>query len=395
MKLSRYVGALCASVVTVACGDDEGSIMTGMDAAMPVMDAQVSSTEDKTDTDIEGTTGPVSTSKEPDAGGGMTLCQKYGGADVVKSVVQNQVIGAIAEDCRINTFFTSLDAASFTRVGDCLTTQVQELFGCEGIMYQGAEASNGLRCRSMAEAHEGLDISKGDFDALIEDVVAGLTAAGVAPEDIAAAAPALLGMEPDIIESDSVEYTRLACMMPEDGGTDGGDDTAMNADGGNGGSTEMDAAPPTEPTLCDKYGGPDNVASVVQTNVIGAIVEDCRINTFFTSLDTDGLTRVNDCLTIQVQGLFGCVGYDYTNSQASNGLPCRSMAHAHAGLGISQGDFDALIEDVVAGMTEAGIESQDIAAAAPALLGMQPDIVENDEAMATKAMCELPDGGAP
>jgi hypothetical protein len=70
------------------------------------------------------------------------------------------------------------------------------------------------------------------------------------------------------------------------------------------------------------------------------------------------------------------------------------MADAHAGLGISQGDFDALIEDVVAGMTEAGIESQDIAAAAPALLGMQPDIVENaDEVMATKAMCELDDGG--
>lgn len=393
MKLSRYVGALCASVTIVACGDDEGNIMTGMDAATPVMDAQVSSTPDTTHTDAEGTTGPAGTSVMPDAGGGMTLCQKYGGADVVKSVVQNQVIGAIAEDCRINTFFTSLDEASFTRVGDCLTTQVQELFGCEGIMYQGAEASNGLRCRSMAEAHEGLDISKGDFDALIEDVVAGLTAAGVAPEDIAAAAPALLGMEPDIIESDSVEYTQLACLMADDGGTDAGDDTTM--DGGHDGSTEMDASPPTEPTLCDKYGGPDNVASVVQTNVIGAIVEDCRINTFFTSLDADSLTRVNDCLTIQVQGLFGCVGYDYANSQASNGLTCRSMADAHAGLGISQGDFDALIEDVVAGMTEAGIESQDIAAAAPALLGMQPDIVENDDAMATKAMCELADGGAP
>ena len=91
--------------------------------------------------------------------------------------------------------------------------------------------------------------------------------------------------------------------------------------------------------------------------------------------------------------LFGCEGVRYAGAQASNGLPCRDMATVHRGLGISQGDFDALIEDVVAGLTEAGVEEDDINAAAPALLGLQDVIVE--EAGTTdpsQAMC-VDDGG--
>src|SRR5690606_9929570 len=74
---------------------------------------------------------------DDDAPDDTSLCAKYGGADNVASVVQNQVIGAIAGDCRVNTFFTSLSEDAFTRVGECLTIQVQELFGCEGIVYAG------------------------------------------------------------------------------------------------------------------------------------------------------------------------------------------------------------------------------------------------------------------
>jgi hypothetical protein len=126
-------------------------------------------------------------------------------------------LGAIAEDCRINVFFTSLTPDGFTRVSDCLTTQVQELFSCDGVVYQGSQASNGLPCRSMAEAHLGLGISSGDFGALIEDVVSGLSAAGVESDDIAAAAPALLGMHDVIVEDDAENPTHLECMMPDAG----------------------------------------------------------------------------------------------------------------------------------------------------------------------------------
>ncbi len=148
-----------------------------------------------------------------------SLCAKYGGAESVASVVQTNVIGEIAADCRINTFFTSLSEKEFTRVHDCLTIQVQELFGCEGIVYEGSKDSNGKVCRNMVDAHQGLQISDGDFMALIEDVVAGLQDAGVAQADIDAAAPALLGMQEDIVEKDGVEDpTKLMCAAGGSGG---------------------------------------------------------------------------------------------------------------------------------------------------------------------------------
>lgn len=170
-----------------------------------------------------------------------------------------------------------------------------------------------------------------------------------------------------------------------------GDDSSVGENAGSGGETSESGE-----TLCAKYGGADNVAFVVQNQVIGAIAGDCRINTFFTSLSPDGFTRVGDCLTIQVQELFGCPGIRYEGAEASNGLACRSMVQAHAGLAISSGDFDALIEDVVAGLAEAGVEEADIMAAAPALLGLKDDIVEADgDTAATRDECSDGSGSEP
>jgi hypothetical protein len=182
--------------------------------------------------DTETTSEPAQPDAGVDAGNpAPSLCAKYGGAGVVDSVVKNQVLGAIADDCRINVFFTSLTSDGLTRVADCLSIQVQELFGCEGVVYAGSEASNGLACRSMADAHLGLGISAGDFNALIEDVVAGLTAAGVEAADIGAAAPALLGMQDDIVEDSDEGTTHMMCTVSDAGaeadagsGSDAGSD---------------------------------------------------------------------------------------------------------------------------------------------------------------------------
>ncbi len=153
----------------------------------------------------------------PDAGGG-TLCAKYGGPDAIKGAITQHVIPAIAADCRVNGFFASLSNDQLTRLSDCLSIQAQELFACEGITYAGAEASNGLQCRSMAAAHAGLGISGGDFDALIEDVVAGLGAAGVEADDIGAAAPALLGLKGDITEAPNDNDPSAPICSADDGG---------------------------------------------------------------------------------------------------------------------------------------------------------------------------------
>lgn len=166
------------------------------------------------------------------------------------------------------------------------------------------------------------------------------------------------------------------------------DDDTMKPSG-QGGDTGQ-----TAQTLCLKYGGKENVAKVVEKNIIvDSIAADCRINGFFTLLSDEASHRLNDCLVQQVQELFSCEGVEYAKAKSRDGLACRSMLEAHAGLGISDGDFDALIEDVVKGLTAAGVEEADIGAAAPALLGMRADIVEKDGDTANaKAACDV--GGA-
>lgn len=183
MRSTWFLCALSLASVTAACGDDDGASVT------PTPDASQ-----------------------------QTLCAKYGGEAVIKGAITDHVIPMIAGDCRINGFFASLSSDRLTRLSDCLSIQAQELFGCEGITYAGSMASNGLECRSMTTAHAGLGISGGDFDALIEDVVAGLAEAGVEGDDIGAAAPALLGLKSDITATPSNDAPTAPMCVDEDGG---------------------------------------------------------------------------------------------------------------------------------------------------------------------------------
>ena len=216
--LSVAISALLSVALIYGCGDDDDDDMSGGGASSGATSKGGSGGKGGSSGNGGKTaSGGETASAGADAGGAggagpqQSLCEKYGGEDNVATVVEMNVIGAIAADCRISAHFTELPADDFTHVVECLTTQVQELFGCEGIIYAGSESSTGMPCRSMIEAHAGLGISKGDFDALIEDVVSGLTEAGVEDADIAAAAPALLSLEDAIVEDESTAETKAAC----------------------------------------------------------------------------------------------------------------------------------------------------------------------------------------
>lgn len=213
MKILGTAAALVGVIALCGCDDNDSTppANSGMGGT-----SQYESDEDAASHD------DADANDGPDAATEQSLCAKYGGADAVASVVNTNIIGTIAADCRISTYFTDLTPQVFQHVGECLTIQVQELFGCDGVSYVGAESSLGSQCRSMADAHQGLGISKGDFDALIEDVVTGLTEAGVSADDIGAAAPALLGLEGDIVEDTTIDNTKAMCVMP-DAGNDAGD----------------------------------------------------------------------------------------------------------------------------------------------------------------------------
>ena len=153
------------------------------------------------------------------AGGGMMvppLCLKYGGYSTVEKVV-GDLVGALVADCRISPFFTSLTPAKQQHLGDCLTKQVAVLMHCPGIKYD--TDSTGGECRDMKASHKGLGVRAADFDALIEDVVATLTKDGVAKEDIAAMAPALLFLKDDIVTNSAPGSAKQIC---DAGAGDGG-----------------------------------------------------------------------------------------------------------------------------------------------------------------------------
>jgi hypothetical protein len=206
MQLVAKHGILLAAVVAVlgGCGDDS-SKASGSDGGASGSDAGSKS-------DAGGTRD----------GGAATLCDKYGGTSAVGSVITKFVLPKISGDCRINSFFADLPADHMQRLSDCLSIQAEELFGCAGVKYVGAKASNGFPCRSMKEAHKFLKIGSGDFDALIEDVAAGLAQAGVEQKDISAAAPALVGLESDIVEQPASKQPTMAMCTEDGGAADGG-----------------------------------------------------------------------------------------------------------------------------------------------------------------------------
>jgi hypothetical protein len=161
----------------------------------------------------------------------------------------------------------------------------------------------------------------------------------------------------------------------------------LTGDAGSHPSGQATALDPATASLCAKYGGPASVHAIVGEQVLGRIAADCRIQAFFAGLTPAGMIRVRDCLSIQVQELMGCNGVHYAGAFASNGLECRDMHKAHIGLGIGSADFDALLEDVVAGLEAAGMERADIEAAAPALLALKATIVETEATSATRDSC--------
>lgn len=118
-----------------------------------------------------------------------TLYERLGGKDSIVAVVDD-FVGRCAADDRINGKFARTDIG---RLKQMLVDQVCQASGgpCS---YEG---------RDMRATHDGMAVTAGEFDALVEDLVATLDQFGVAK----AAQDELLGllgpMRVDIIEVES------------------------------------------------------------------------------------------------------------------------------------------------------------------------------------------------
>ena len=124
-----------------------------------------------------------------DSGGGMMtqkpLYDRLGGKPAIQAVV-NDFIGNVAADRRINERFAKAD---IPRLKMMLVDQICQASGgpCK---YTGA---------SMIDSHKGMNITDGEFTALVEDLIKSLDKFKVPAQEKNELLGALGGMKPQIV----------------------------------------------------------------------------------------------------------------------------------------------------------------------------------------------------
>ena len=122
---------------------------------------------------------------------GASLYERLGGKDAIVAVIDDFVARCAGDD-RINGKFARTDVP---RLKAMLVEQVGEATG-------GPHTYAG---RSMRETHDGMGVTGGEFDALVEDLIATLDTFGVAATEKDELLSALAPMRPDIVEVESSE----------------------------------------------------------------------------------------------------------------------------------------------------------------------------------------------
>ena len=197
----------------------------------------------------------------------------------------------------------------------------------------------------MADAHAGLGISQQDFD----DLLGHLVDAGKDKD-----------VPTDILEELSALFTDPSFMAtivedPEDGAT-----------------------------IYQRVGRKPAVDAVV-ADFLARVVDDPKINGYFLndSLDTARLTVCLERLVCEVVGgpcRYGDERIDPNEPGADAfTVPCRDMLSSHAGLGISQRDYDDLLGHLAAAAAAANVPEADLATLAGVLTAPEftADIVED------------------
>jgi hemoglobin len=134
---------------------------------------------------------PRSRTKRGEVAAMASLYDRLGGLDAITAVVDS-FVARCASDDRINRKFERTD---IPRLKKMLADQVCEATGGP-CTYTG---------RGMRETHDGMGVTAGEFDALVEDLVATLDELGV-PEAERDELLGLLGpMRDDIVELESPE----------------------------------------------------------------------------------------------------------------------------------------------------------------------------------------------
>jgi hemoglobin len=141
---------------------------------------------------------------------------------------------------------------------------------------------------------------------------------------------------------------------------------ALGAAACGGGKKEPTTTTTTQPSsksLYDRLGGVDAIKAVIKDFVEEQVAKDARINARFANAD---LPKLQDSLTNQV-------------CEATGG-PCKyagkNMKEAHTGMGITDVEFGALVEDLKKSLAKFNVPQAEQDELIGALAGMHDDIVE-------------------
>lgn len=137
------------------------------------------------DDDDEPTPTATPTTATQTATAATSLYERLGGEEAITAVV-TEFLAIVAADSRINGFFANTDLERLKRL---LVEQIGEASG-------GPQKYSG---RDMKTAHAGLEITKADFDALVEDLVKALDKFNVGEMEKGELLSVLGPMESDIV----------------------------------------------------------------------------------------------------------------------------------------------------------------------------------------------------
>ena len=127
------------------------------------------------------------------------------------------------------------------------------------------------------------------------------------------------------------------------------------------GCQDMGMKPMMQKSLYERLGGKDAITAVVD-DFVGNVAADKRINGFFAKADVPRLKRN---LVDQIcQGTGGPCGYTG-----------KDMKTAHKGMGITDADFNALVEDLVKTLNKFNVPSKEQGELLAVLGPMKPQIV--------------------
>ena len=319
-----FLNVLACAGLTVALGgcscDDENQT--------PAADSGERDTGTDANPDLGNNGAPDAADDADDAGnnGQMTDYERLGGREGVIRLVAD-FAGRLLEDPKINGYFLN-GATDIDRVVECLVLQVTVVTGGPG-EYPDGEG----RCRSMADAHRGLGISQQDYDDLLGHLVAAGKDQDV-PDDLLDTLGALFTADEFVAD------------IVEDASSDGS-------------IYQRAGRKPALDALIDSF--------------LGRVVLDAKINGYFLNDSLDN-ARLATCLKRQACQISGgpCkygderIDPDQPAPEALTTV-CRSMLEAHAGLGISQQDYDDLLGHLVEAATTMGLEGDDLATLAALL----------------------------